>query len=85
MTGVMRFNKKGKLSPHYIGPFEILDKVGAVAYQLALPLDLSIIHPVFHISMLRKYIPDPSHVLTPQTVKLDENLSYEEEPMAIFD
>ncbi|EOY08659.1 DNA/RNA polymerases superfamily protein [Theobroma cacao] len=61
--GVMRFGKKGKLSPRYIGPFEILEKVGVVAYRLALPPDLSNIHPVFHVSMLRKYNPDPSHVI----------------------
>ena len=63
MKGVMRFRKKGKLSPRYIGPFEILERIGKVAYKLALPLELSSVHNVFHVSMLRKYILDPSHVL----------------------
>ena len=63
MKGVMRFGKKGKLAPRYIGPFEIRSRVGEVAYRLILPHELSRIHPVFHVSMLRKYIPDPSHVL----------------------
>ena len=61
--GVMRFWKKGKLSSRYIGPFEILSRVGVVAYQLALPPNLSHVHPVFHVSMIRKYLSDPSHVL----------------------
>ena len=65
MKGVMRFGKKGKLAPRYIGPFEILERVGMVAYLLALPLNLSQVHPVFHVSMLKKYILDPSHVLQP--------------------
>jgi hypothetical protein len=61
--GVARFRKKGKLSPRYVGPFEILERVGPVAYRLALPPALSKIHDVFHILALRKYIPHPSHVL----------------------
>ena len=63
MKGVMRFGRRGKLSPRYIGPFEILHTVGEVAYELALPPAFSSIHPVFHVSMLRRYIPDESHVL----------------------
>ena len=78
MKGVMRFGKKGKLAPRYIGPFEINSRVGEVAYRLVLPPELSRIHPVFHVSMLRKYIPDPSHVLQPQTVEISEDLTYEE-------
>ncbi|WRX08490.1 Reverse transcriptase/retrotransposon-derived protein [Theobroma cacao] len=83
--GVMRFGKKGKLSPRYIGPFEILERVGAVAYRLALPLDLSNIHPVFHVSMLRKYNLDPSHVIRYKTIQLQDDLTYEEHPVAILD
>ena len=56
MKGVMRFGKKSKLAPRYFGPFEIRSKVGEVAYRLVLPPELSRIHPVFHVSMLRKYI-----------------------------
>ena len=59
MKGLRRFDKKGKLAPRYIGPFEIQSRVGEVAYRLILPHELSRIHPVFHVSMLRKYIPDP--------------------------
>ena len=59
--GVVRFGKHGKLSPRFIRPFEILEKVGNVAYRLALPPRMSGVHEVFHVSMLRKYTPDPSH------------------------
>ena len=85
LKGVLRFGKRGKLSPRYIGPFEILDRVGAVAYRLALPPKLSAVHLVFHVSMLRKYLPDSLHVLAPQKVQLNADLSYEEEPVAIID
>ena len=60
-------------------------KVGPVAYRLKLPPELSRIHDTFHVSMLRKYIPDPSHVLSEQPVQLKENLTYEEIPMQIVD
>ena len=66
----MRFGKKGKLAPRYIEPFEIRSRVGEVAYILVLPLELSQIHPIFHVSMLRKNISDPSHVLQPQQLSL---------------
>ena len=61
--GMVRFGKRGKLSPRYIEPFEILERVGIVAYQLALPPSLSSVHAVFHVSMLRKYTLDPTHVV----------------------
>ena len=83
--GVLRFGKRGKFSPRYIGPYEIVSKVGPVAYKLKLPLELSRIHDTFHVSMLRKYIPDPSHVLREQPVQLKENLTYEETPVQIVD
>ncbi|XP_019251328.1 PREDICTED: uncharacterized protein LOC109230265 [Nicotiana attenuata] len=85
MKGVMRFGKRGKLSPRFIGPYEILDRVGTVAYRLALPPELSFIHPVFHVSMLRKCISDSSQVIEAPTIPLDEKLSYEEEPTTIVD
>ena len=66
--GVLRFGKRGKLSPRYIGPYDIMNKVGPVAYKLKLTPELSRIHDTFHVSMLRKYIPDPSHVLREQLV-----------------
>ena len=84
MKGVMRFGKKGKLSPRFIGPFEILSRVGEVAYKLALPPSLSAVHPIFHVSMLRKYIPDESHVISLDSVELSQDLTYEEEPIAIL-
>ena len=60
---MIRFGKRGKLAPRYIGPFEILERVGIVVYRLALPPSLSGVHEVFHFSMLRKYTPDPTHVV----------------------
>ena len=60
---VARFSKRGKLSPIFIGPFEVLERVGMVAYRLALPPSLSSVHAIFHVSMLQKYIPDPTHVV----------------------
>ena len=62
--GVLRFGKRGKLSSRYIGPYKIVERIGEVAYRLELPSDLDRIHNVFHVSMLHKYVPDPSHVLT---------------------
>ena len=61
--GVVRFGKKGKLSPRFIGPFEVVQRVGKCAYRLALLPSLSGVHDVFHVSILKKYIIDPSHVL----------------------
>ena len=75
----MRFGKKGKLSQRYIGPFEILDRVGNVSYRLALPLALSHIHNVFHVLVLQKYMPDLSHVLEYEPINVREDLSYEEQ------
>ncbi|XP_012845856.1 PREDICTED: uncharacterized protein LOC105965854 [Erythranthe guttata] len=83
--GILRFGNRGKLSPRYIGPFEILEKIGSRAYRLALPPNLSRIHNVFHISMLRKYIPSPEHVLKAEPIELNPNLSYEEKPLRILD
>ena len=61
--GVVRFGKRGKLAPRYIRPFEILERVGTVAYRLALPPSLSCVHEVFHVSILHKYTPDQTHVM----------------------
>ena len=85
MKGVMRFGKKGKLSPKFIGPFEILKRVGKLAYELALPPALSGVHNVFHVSMLRKYISNPSHILSYETLDLSPNLTYQQQPVKILD
>ena len=61
---VMRFGRKGKLSPRFIGPYKVIEKVGPVAYRLALPPELENIHNIFHILMLRRYRSDPSHVVS---------------------
>ena len=66
---ILRFGRKGKLSPRFIGPYEILERVGPVAYRLALPLELAKLHDVFHVSMLRRYRSDTSHILPVQDIK----------------
>ena len=83
--GVIRFGTRGKLSPRYIGPFEILDRVGDVSYRLALPPSLDGVHNVFHVSQLRKYVKDDSHILDHSELELQPDLSYQEQPMAILD
>jgi len=83
--GVIRFGTRGKLSPRYIGPFEILDRVGDVSYRLALPPSLDGIHNVFHVSQLRRYVKDDSHILDHSELELQPDLSYQEQPMAILD
>ncbi|WMV19196.1 hypothetical protein MTR67_012581 [Solanum verrucosum] len=85
MKGVMRFCKKGKLSSHYIGPFEVLECVGPVAYRLALPPNLSGVHPVFHVSMLESYHSDGDYIIKWDSIVLDKDLQYEKEPVAILD
>ena len=81
---VMRFGKRGKLSPTFIGLYEVIEKVGLVAYILALPPELEKIHNVFHVSMLRRYRPDSSHVVSSETIELRPDLTYEEEPVKIL-
>ncbi|KAL0560646.1 hypothetical protein IC582_001055 [Cucumis melo] len=84
MKGVLRFERRGKLSPRFVGPFEILERIGPVAYRLALPPSLSAVHDVFHVSMLRKYVSDPSHVVDYEPLEIDENLSYVEQPVEVL-
>ena len=83
--GVVRFGKRGKLSPRFIGPFEILERVGTVAYRLALPPNMSSVHEVFHISMLQKYTPDPAHVVDWGQIEVDTDGTFEEGPVRIVD
>ncbi|WMV54619.1 hypothetical protein MTR67_048004 [Solanum verrucosum] len=81
MKGVMRSGKKGKLSPRYVGPYEILKRVGKVAYELKLPIEMALVHQVFHIYMLKKCIGDPVSILPLEGLGVNENLSYEEVPV----
>ena len=83
--GVIRFGKRGKLSPRYIGPFEVLEKVGMVAYRLALPLSFLSVQEVFHVSMLRKYTPDPTHKVDWGEIVVDADGTFEDGPVRIMD
>ncbi|XP_070029065.1 uncharacterized protein [Nicotiana sylvestris] len=85
MKGVKRFGKKGKLSPRYVGPYKIIRRIGRVAYELDLPSELEAVHPVFHVSMLRKCIGDPSCITPIVDIHISEYLSYAEVPIAILD
>nr|CAD1836424.1 unnamed protein product [Ananas comosus var. bracteatus] len=82
--GIRRFRIREKLSPRFIGPYEILERVGSVAYCLALPPNLSDVHNVFYVSVLWKYIFDPAHVLDATPLELREDLSFEEQPVRIL-
>ena len=85
MKGVMRFGRKGKLSPRYIGSYEILQCVGEVAYEFALRAELVYVHPVFHVSMLNKCLGDPTSIMPIEGLGVDEDLSCEENPVEILD
>ena len=80
----LQFGKKGKLSQRFIGPYEVLERIGHVAYRLTLPLELAKLHNVFHVSILRRYRSDESHILQVQKIQVQEDLSYDEEPKAIL-
>ena len=82
---VIRFGKQGKLSLRYIGPFEVLERVGIIAYRLALPLSLSSVHDVFHVSMLRKYTSNPTHVVDYGELVVDTDGTFEEGIVRIMD
>ena len=83
--GVVMFGKRGKLSPRFIGPFEILERMGSVAYRLALPPSMSGVREVFHVSMLREYTPDPAHVVDWGQIEIDTDGTFEEGPVCIVD
>ena len=82
---MVRLCKHGKLSPRFIGPFEILERIGTVAYRLALPPSMSGVHEVFHVSMLRRYTPDPAHVVDWGQIEIDTDGTFEEGPVCIVD
>ena len=82
--GVVRFGKRRKLSPRFIGPFEILERIGTVAYRLALPPSMSGVHEVFYFSMLRKYTLDPAHVVDWGQIEVDTDGTFEQGPVCIL-
>ena len=82
---MIRFGKRGKLSSRYIGPFEVLERMGIVSYQLALSPSLSSVHDIFHVSMLWKYTPDPSHIMDWGELVVDTDGTFEEGPVRIMD
>ncbi|KAK6121581.1 hypothetical protein DH2020_044676 [Rehmannia glutinosa] len=83
--GLINPKKGGKLSPRYAGPYKILQRIGKLAYRLELATQYAGMHNVFHVSILKKYQPDPEHIITQDTPPLMENLSYTERPIRIID
>ncbi|XP_074377539.1 uncharacterized protein LOC141719053 [Apium graveolens] len=83
--GLTRFGEKGKLAPRYIIPFEILNQVGKVAYELALPPQYQYVHNLFHVSLLKRYNLDANHVIEIEPLEIQADLSYEEQPVQILD
>ncbi|KAK6140499.1 hypothetical protein DH2020_025780 [Rehmannia glutinosa] len=83
--GLINPKKGGKLSPGYVGPYKILQRIGKLAYRLELPAQYAGMHDVFHVSRLKRYQPDPEHIITRDAPPLMENLSYTEKPIRIID
>jgi hypothetical protein len=83
--GVVRFGKKGKLSPRFVEPFKIIKRVGPVAYQLELPEEMNGVHNVFHVSNLRKCLANETLIMPLQDVEVNEKLKFVEQPMQIED
>nr|GEU42644.1 putative reverse transcriptase domain-containing protein [Tanacetum cinerariifolium] len=83
--GVVRFRKKGKLAPRYVGPFEILERIGLVAYMLRLPEELNNVHDTFHVSSLKTCLADTSLHVPLDEIKVDKTLCFVEEPVDIMD
>ena len=82
---ILCFRREGKPSPRFISPYEILEIVGLVAYRLALPLELAKLHDVFHVSMIRRYLSDTSHILLVQDIHVQEDFTFDEGMKAILD
>ena len=82
---VVRFGKRGKLSPRFIGPFEILERIGTIACRLVLPPGMSDVHEVFHVSMLQQYTSDLAHVVDWGQIEVDTDGTFEEGPVCILD
>ena len=85
VRGTLRFGQRGKLSRRFIGQYEILSRVGDVAYRLALPPELVGVHNVFHVSMLKKYVTDSSHVLQHEPLEIREDATYVQKLVKIIE
>lgn len=85
MKGLIKFEKKGKLSHRFIRPFGILERIVTTAYRLILPPKLANVHDVFHISLLRKYHLDPLYVIQHEDIPIKKNMSYQEIPLELLD
>jgi hypothetical protein len=85
MKGLKRFGVKGKLAPHYIGPFPILEKCGSMAYKLDLPPSLARVHDIFHVLQLKKCLKAPVHIVLPKVTLLKGDLSYPKHPIKVLD
>ncbi|KAD6454147.1 hypothetical protein E3N88_08853 [Mikania micrantha] len=83
--GVVRFGKKGKLAPRYVGPFKILERIGKVAYKLELPNELSNVHPTFHVSNLRKCLADQDLQVSLDDIRIDDTMHFVEKLVEIMD
>ncbi|GJY32752.1 hypothetical protein Tco_0417221 [Tanacetum coccineum] len=85
MQRVVRFGKKGKLAPRFVGPFEITKRIGPVAYRLRLPQELSSVHDTFHVSNLKKCLADPTLLVPLEEIQVDAKLNFVEEPVEILE
>jgi hypothetical protein len=83
--GIVRFGIKGKLSPRYIGPYLITARVGSIAYRLQLPESMAGVHPVFHVSMLRKYIRDPELKIEADPIIIQQDLTIDAQPVRVLE
>ena len=85
MKGVQRFGVKRKLMPRYVGPYKIIEQKGNVAYKLQLPLEMSAIFDVFHVSQLKRCLHIPEEAIAPTNIKLQLDLTYEEKPIYVVE
>ena len=85
MKGVQRFGVKGKIAPRYVGLFPIIERCGPVAYRLELPIQLSTVHNIFHVSQLRKFLRVPNKVIDIEKLQVEPDLAYPEHPIKILD
>ena len=84
IKGMMTFDKKGKLSPRYVGPYEVVKRIEKFAYELKLPMEFDLVHPFFHVSMLKKCIGNLVSILPLEGLEVNFNLSYEKSPIEIL-